>query len=133
MGYYVRNGFTDISIPKEKEQEALDVLKNLVKEHELSWICTDIVLDSENLVEALREMRYECGYSDSPYDNKEYIVIDYFSGEKWGDDESIFIALAPFIADEGSIEFTGEDDSKWRYYFKDGKLKEQYAETIWKD
>lgn len=40
-------------------------------------------------------------------------------------------ALAPYIK-SGDINFSGEDNSNWRFHFKDGTVEEQSGEIIYK-
>ena len=44
----------------------------------------------------------------------------YFDGEKLGDDNTLFNAIAPFVREGSYIEMQGEDGSMWRWTF-DGK------------
>lgn len=59
------------------------------------------------------------------------IKIDSFYGEKWGNDESLWLTLAPFIEPGGIVEMHGEDDAYWRFVFNDGKLTEQQGHIEW--
>lgn len=47
-----------------------------------------------------------------------------FDGEKLGDDEQLFRAIAPHIKDGSYIVMVGEDDFNWAWVFKNGTCKE---------
>ncbi len=44
----------------------------------------------------------------------------YFTGEKLGDEEVLFTALAPYL--EGEIYARGEDGAEWGFKFHNGKM-----------
>lgn len=44
----------------------------------------------------------------------------YFNGDKSGQEEVLFAALAPYLT--GDIYASGEDGAAWGYRFRDGKL-----------
>jgi len=121
MGYYVSMG-VDVKIPKEKVEAALKVLNEWVMKGK-SWVHPN---PSDNIVDQLRNCRYEA----DEYDGGN-IHIYCFNGEKWGDDEELYYALAPFVEDDGCIEITGEEGEKWRYLFNDGKIKEEQGTIVW--
>jgi hypothetical protein len=54
-----------------------------------------------------------------------------FSGEKCGQEEVLFKALAPFL--EGDIYGRGEDDAEWGYRFRDGMMIELFCEKTWSE
>lgn len=54
-----------------------------------------------------------------------------FFGEKLGDEETLFQALAPFV-DRGSfIEMHGEDGELWRWVFDGQHMREQFPQMTW--
>jgi hypothetical protein len=57
--------------------------------------------------------------------------VNYFSGEKWGDDEILYTAISPFVEDGAAIEIHGEDGRQWRYLFEAGKYSKQIARISW--
>jgi hypothetical protein len=70
----------------------------------------------------------------------EGITVDEFNGEKWRDQDEFYKVIAPFVEPkasefnkerEGVIECLGEDGEKWRYIFKDGKIKHETAVVSW--
>ena len=56
-------------------------------------------------------------------ENDDGVVLDYFNGEKLGDDALLWETMAPFIKDGGFIEVHGED-AYWRWKFNDGQFQE---------
>lgn len=53
------------------------------------------------------------------------LVIDYFSGEKIGDEDQLFDALSDLMT--GYLEFMGEDGNHWRVHFGEPKTRHTYA------
>lgn len=53
------------------------------------------------------------------------LVIDYFSGEKLGDEDQLFKALSDLMT--GYLEFSGEDGSRWRVHFGQKTPQHTYA------
>ena len=85
-----------------------------------SWINTEVVLGCETLETAMDEW----GYSVEVDDEGNVTSIS-FNGEKIGQEEQLFRAIAP-IVDEGSyIAMEGEDYAKWRWFFTKGTCVEQ--------
>lgn len=56
-----------------------------------------------------------------------------FTGEKLGDDEVLFNALAPYVERGSYIEMSGEEAALWRWTFNGKEMKEVYAEVSWGD
>ena len=140
MGYYVDMRM-NVLVPKDKIDDCLKAINAL---HEPARVAADgsggrfaggqkkvawysWVNNPENgafpsLGDALSEWRYEWEEGD------EGINIYAFIGEKWGDDELLFNAIAPYV--EGDILCHGEDGNLWGYEFEDGKLYETRAEWV---
>jgi hypothetical protein len=160
MGYCV-DAELNVVIPGEKVGEAIKALTALMKgvsEHGsggswadgerkevwFSWVGTEEVLAAlrqKNLAKALDAWRYEAEAEEIPDLEKladldrtpfSEVRVVYFNGEKWGDDEKLWAALAPFVAEGSSIEWRGEDDAHWRYLFTEGRLVEQHGEIVWR-
>jgi hypothetical protein len=63
-----------------------------------------------------------------------YLGIEHFQGDHWHEDEAraIWLAIAPHMADDASIEFQGEDLERWRIRWKDGRcFEDRVQEVIW--
>jgi hypothetical protein len=54
-----------------------------------------------------------------------------FEGQKLGDDDILLRAIAPYVKDGSYIEIRGEDNSLWRWAFKNGKFMETYPNISW--
>lgn len=62
--------------------------------------------------------------------DKEGDVSDIdFDGEKIGQEEIMFTALAPFVEDKSYIQMRGEDGAKWRWVFSEGKFSQKDAKV----
>lgn len=98
--------------------------KNVVSQH-YSWVNNDYV-ESNDIKEIFKCWRWHVDTDDQG--NIESI---YFEGQKLGDDEYLFKAIAPFVKDGSYIEMSGEDGALWRWVFKNGQCREVYATITW--
>lgn len=135
MGYCIEQTDSNFIIKKENFRDALNNLKavftpdkmtciDYIGGNELphfSWVYTDMVLDAETLEEALEEIRYDPIFND----NGDIINVE-FIGEKYGDEEIFFTALAPFVEKDSYISFEGEDGCKWTWYFNGKEVRQSY-------
>ena len=133
MGYYINMLDSNFVIKKENFEKALESLKSVFvpenmtcydyingKEYpHFSWVSTKLVLESKTLEEALEEIRYE-----SKYDSDGNICRIEFTGEKYGDEDIFFAALAPYVEPGSFVSFEGEDGERWQWKFTDGKVEE---------
>ena len=124
MGYYITLRDMDFGIKKENFDAALKAIKKL-KPH--GWVDPSYK-DAETLVEAMTCWRWEPALNDDG--DIHYL---YFEGEKLGDDERFFEAIAPYVIDGCYLEISGEELALWRWVFKDGKMKEVNAKIIWEE
>ncbi|MEK7315641.1 MAG: hypothetical protein AAB011_05635 [Candidatus Eisenbacteria bacterium] len=63
-----------------------------------------------------------------------YLEIFPFEGDHWdaGAAESLWLALAPHLADGAFLEFLGEGGDRWRVRWQEGRVFEEHvAQTIW--
>jgi hypothetical protein len=56
-----------------------------------------------------------------------------FTGEKMGDDEKLFAAIAPFVEKGSYIEMQGEEGDIWRWVFDGEGVKEVMAKVSFGD
>jgi hypothetical protein len=159
MGYHVEVSIEEVTIPAGKVGAALTALASLMGQVQekggggsyvpgkepvkhYSWVTTATCLNhltERNLIGFLFEWRYEASEGDpmTPVEQlaqgQEFcdVSVDYFDGGKWGDDEHLWKALAPFVEDGGVIEFKGEDGHYWRYVFGGGTMTEQTGTVVW--
>ncbi|MAH47424.1 hypothetical protein CMI37_16490 [Candidatus Pacearchaeota archaeon] len=145
MGYSVTVECEGVCVPSTRVRKALSAIKELMLDEltsDYSWVDRAEALKAvkhENLVAALRAWRYEAEEGDLPSPVEQLahpdqvfrsVNVYYFSGEKWGDDEDLWRALAPFLQSGGVITFYGEDRAAWRYLFEHGKMTEQHGEYV---
>lgn len=149
MGYYVTIEMIGVVIPKENVQTCLDAINALHSDSNLqskasggtsggpgvpvrercwyAWVgnpATDAGFVS--LADALRSWRYE-----PEQRNDGSVEIVRFMGEKWGDDETLYHTIAPFVKDGGSIECKGEDGALWAYDFREGELVQLTGHVVY--
>lgn len=78
------------------------------------------------LIDAFTAWRYTAERTDDG------VSLLYFDGEKLGDDEQLFAAIAPFVQSGSSVELCGEDHYHWRFLFENGgAIIEQRGELHW--
>jgi len=146
MGYYVEM-VTCVTIPKKNINACLNAINELHTDKNLlkyagggvfpkkgtvaeyawySWVDNPPNGKFENLQKALLEWRY-----DNKVDKNGNVIITYFHGEKWGDDELLFKTIAPFVKNNSTIEVTGEDDNHWRYVFSNKQVKMEKGKVVY--
>ena len=126
MGYCVSMNECDFKIKKENTSKALEIIKELVKKgEEFRWVSNEVLLEAENLKEALEEFGY-----DVIEDEKELKIFDFLN-EKEGDELTMFQAIAPVVEEGSYIEMYGEDGDTWRWVFENGKCTEKRPRVEW--
>lgn len=131
MGYCIEMTESTIAITKENSIKMMDMLSQYIEDNKPNWAWVDTnslykYCKSHNFNEVMSELRYETYFNDG----NDVYEIDYFSGEKLGDEFNIFPILAPYISD-GYIEMVGEDGDKWRWVFKDDKCNAKFPTVSW--
>jgi hypothetical protein len=135
MGYYIeQRECINFLLKKEKFDDALQAIKRLkgketIKDssgRHFSWV-DDNYAHAGTLKEALSAWRWEVSF-----DEDGNITRLDFDGQKMGDDEILLKAIAPHV-ESGMLEFQGEEGERWRWVFKDGKLREQNSEFRWSE
>jgi hypothetical protein len=117
MSYSVTVTIDDLFVPKNK-------IKKL-KEY----------IDKEYIPASYRDLTEffsEIGL-DSYFTEDGDLMIDSYERDTLCDVEEDVISLAPYFANDGSIEILGEDGERWRYLFNKGKAIKQKAEYKWVD
>ena len=123
MGYYVEMSIEGGLIKAENTLSAFVALEKL---GQTAWQNKPIK-DCQDLVEALKSSRYfatKKGNSD--------VWIEYFDGEKLGDDAAIWEALAPHL-DDTVVYCKGEDSSYWKGVIKNGSFNEANGRIVYDD
>jgi hypothetical protein len=119
MGYYIEMDITNLLIKQANIKPCLAAINALFPVSENSryhyaWVNNPPTGSFNTLTEALDEWRYKTE------ENNDDIAVTNFTGEKLGDDEILYKAIAPFIESSAKIVITGEDDCKWEYIFTNG-------------
>jgi len=128
MGYYISLNENNFTIKKENVQGAVDAIKALHGKEtccgNFSWVDHDFhKLDS--LEDILGAWRYGISFKDG-----DVCDID-FEGEKLGDDELLFSALAPFVEPESYLQYSGEEGHHWRWVFDGKTMVELDGKLVW--
>tara|TARA_Y100000310_G_scaffold339308_1_gene431619 strand:+ start:2611 stop:3003 length:393 start_codon:yes stop_codon:yes gene_type:complete len=126
MGYYVTMDLGGIVISAEDMQSCLDTINALQDDCEYSWVDSSPPNGWSDLKVAFLAWRYE-----GDYDKDGDFHVHYFEGEKLGDDEALWNAVAPYLRDGGEISCTGEEADHWIWRFKDRKLEEGWGEIVY--
>jgi hypothetical protein len=127
MGYYITMDIGGIVIPADKRNACLAAINALhAGGKRYSWVAA---LETTDLVAAFDNWRFHATEQDDGS-----VILEYFTGEKLGDDEILFEAIAPFVVperNEGLIHIHGEESEQWRFLFRDGKIKREDPEVTW--
>lgn len=89
--------------------------------------------DGDTLDDVLHALGYEDGIALDEHGN----VTDLYFSDKYRDDEVLWRALAPAIADHTQeagpafIEWRGEEDDHWRFVFENGAMTEVGCDVVW--
>lgn len=126
MGYCMSQDEAKFTIAKSKQAAALKNLKALVKSTKLDWVTAEDILKAKTLADAMEELRWPV-----EQDEDGNIISIEFGGEKAGDEMKFFGALAEHVDDGCFIEMHGEDGSRWRWVFANGKVTEKTATVSW--
>jgi len=127
MGYFMNMRGQNFTILNRNKERALSLLKGYAKgKTGMAWVEPSDITAAETLVEAFDKCRYE---ADVNADGDIYYIC--FVGEKFGDDEEIFRAIAPAVESGSFIEMEGGDGLLWRWVFNDGVCREVYGRIVW--
>jgi hypothetical protein len=142
MGYYMNLKESYFHINKENKEKALEAIKKLIEHvdklgggfvsnngirtNHYAWVDMNFV-NAETLTEAMKCWRWSL-------ENEEGNIVNIqFEGEKLGDDEILFEAIAPFVEKGSYIEMRGEDGTHWRWIFDGEHCKEKTGRLSWDD
>jgi len=147
MGYCISMEITDLFIIKEKAAQALMAINALHKDqttivknggggmsmcgkstvYSYSWVDAPPQDGFKSLEEAFDAWRYNASIQDGK------CVINCFNGEKLGNCDVLWSALAKFVNPSAEIHCKGEDGMEWKWVFKGGKFKEVSSTRVWED
>lgn len=137
MGYCMSMEECDFRILKENFSKALKAVKGLAGKETIrdgsgrhfSWVDTAEFMNAGTLEAALTAWRWH-PLIDTSYGH----IIDLeWEGEKSGDDEILFDAIAPFVEKGSYIQMIGEDGYRWRWKFDGKKCVEVGSRVVWDD
>ena len=144
MGYCIEQRDCDFRIKAENVDKARDAIKVLASrvseggggtyrggqtiEKYFSWVRTEDFANAETLEDAMRAWRYEVEFNGDGSGDVAWIM---FHGEKYGDDEKLLQAIAPYVEPGCFIEMQGEDGALWRWTFNGTTMVEQNANISW--
>jgi hypothetical protein len=146
MGYSVETLGVDFIIPAENLEAAFTALKELNKHNELksggsfgrkpdgsygqtgwhfAWMDEDYDKTSRDAEHVLNQLGFQTSLDD------EGLRIEWYDGEKKGDEEHFLEALAPFVKPGSYIEWEGEDRQRWRQDFDGETMTERSGRISW--
>lgn len=122
MGYCIEQVDNHFQLKGQHFQSCVTAILNAFRgKDQVGWIRASDINDRMSFIEIAGEFRWDLSVND---DGDVYDI--YFIGEKIGEDIDLFLnSIAPYVADESYISFSGEDGTQWRYFFTGGKMVEQ--------
>jgi hypothetical protein len=135
MGYHMEQMNSSFAMKRANEKGALAAVKALSGKETIedgggphfAWVDHDFA-ERDNLHDIMLSWRWEL-----EYDNDGNVDAIWFAGEKIGDDELLFNAIAPFVEAGSFIEMMGEDGTRWKWVFDGKTCTEHAAETTYED
>ena len=136
MGYSIFMLQSDFFLAREHHHLALAAIRQIVhhdansSKHKPHFAFIDEValLQASTLQEMFEAWRW---FSDEDDDGN--ITSLEFTGEKLGDDEYLFEAIASFVREGCYIQFAGENGKIWRWYFTGGKVQAQVGDVVYRN
>lgn len=125
MGYNVVQEDTSFRVSVAKQLAALAAVKDLARKGTYRWVDNDEYFHARDLLQALEAWLW-------------YATIDVhgnvtglvFQGEKMGDEDILFAAIAPFVEPGSFIQMLGEEGERWRYCFDGQAMRQKQAPAI---
>ena len=145
MGYYMENREAHFVIKAKNVPAALEAIRSLAKQthkgsggswsggkvlsKNFAWVNTEEIANAKNIQEAFETWRWTVDLNDETGD----VCSIYFDGEKMGDEDHLFNAVAPYVESGCYIEMSGEDGAIWRWSFDGGECHTIDASMDWDD
>ena len=155
MGYYIDTTDVNIFIPKDKFDDCYEAMCKLNDRDDLkigggwnsegidynsprpegmdyhpakwfSWMDANYPAKCKNMEDILHEL----GFENIRYD-KDGNLVDLTYSSKIGAEEYFFESIAQFVKAESYINWNGEDNSLWQWYFDGEKLINKTASIRW--
>ena len=128
MGYYMSQQRENFFVPSNHVNDIVRAIHRLAldkQDNGCSWV-DDSVLDMVDVKDVFRFWGW--GIEQ----NMDGDIVDInFDGEKLHEDDVLFRAIAPFVKHNSYIEMCGEDNTMWRWAFKNGVMIEQTPKITW--
>jgi len=144
MGYCMSMRAAKFHVSEALKAKALEAIKGTMKDESnmrggswtggkqterwYSWVSTKAVLAALTFEDAMREWGYPVSSNGMNNDDVDDIS---FEGEKIGQEDFLFRAIAPYVTDGSYIEMQGEDGALWRWLWARGEFHEQEAIISW--
>lgn len=137
MGYYVNQIDSKFHIKKENYDNVLNAIKNTSLEINkmsggsssgqkwFSWVDMKELSESKTIFEAFDCWRWEVDEDEFGINNIQ------FNGEKLGDEQVLFEAIASYVEKDSYIAMVGEDGDNWRWYFNGEACEEQKGKVVY--
>ena len=119
MGYCISQDEAIFSVEKKHFSDMLLAIQRIK-----SGAWTNGTLNCITVEDALKEWRW---YPE--FDGRGNISYIQFQGEKSGDEDKLFDAIAPYVDSGSFIQMHGEDGCIWRWVF-DGKTYDNVGANI---
>ena len=157
MGYYVTTQETYLTISKNKFEDCYKAMCKLNERDDLKngggWNSNGVSSDSPrpegldyhpakwfswmdaNYPEKCKtfiEILDELGFGDYEYSPVDGDLIGLSYDNKTGNEYEFFNAIAPFVKKDSHINWIGEDNHQYQWYFDGERLITKYAEIIYK-
>ena len=157
MGYWVTTKENDFVVSKDKFEDCYNAMCKLNDRDELkngggwnsigvssddprpegldyhpakwfSWMDANYPAKCKTFVEILEEL----GFADLLFDEKNGDLIALVYDSKTGNEYEFFDVIAPFVKKGSYINWIGEDNSQYQWYFDGEKLIIKYGEIVYK-
>lgn len=139
MGYYVELHSSDWEI--EDNPRSLQAIRSMPKKYHaikrggssngdkwFSWMNDSDIENAKSVESVFNKLGFETEPGTKP---NTFRLIGYNS--KTGQEDLFIGVMAPWTAEGSSMEWTGEDGERWRYYIENSRMYTQAATITWSD
>lgn len=125
MGYCIEQIGDNFRIEPGEIPGAFHAAKTLAAAGRFAWVSTKTLLRASTFEEYMREWRWSLELDEETG----AITGISFEGEKLGDDDVLFKAIAPHVVPGSYVEMVGEEGDRWRWVF-DGVTCHEESATV---
>ena len=149
MGYYVNITESNITIPQNNYEKAVQVFKSLMAVADIegqggrwgpggqvaawySWVDTNKAMEHLNNPDTEKGLLLfltEWGYVFE--DTDDGLSLSYKERDKWGDDEHLISCWSSLVNDGDYIRFRGEEGEHFGFGFRRGVMYQETGEVVW--